>query len=196
MSESTSPRKSVHRLCAASITVMMMILMIICGDNVLPKLQPSCLTRDAAIVRTPQAPYVASWVHETTHRQSSLADGLPCAQAGICASGKCTKKCCGTTFRNVNGTCQRAKFAFEPCGSNEDCISHTCTNGGACSLPASKLGRALSIAASELAGIAFNLTNYPGQGFRFVTRVNGVPVILDSGSSSLIFCNLCRCVFL
>jgi hypothetical protein len=116
-----------------------------------------------------------------------LVDGLPCTSASGCASASCSDSCCGHTYRLHGRTCVRLLFHGAQCAEDAECLSQQCVNNRCAVGP----GRRLSTGDITLPnqGIPFSLVNEPTQGFRFEASVDGADLLLDTGSSSLIFCS-------
>ena len=86
------------------------------------------------------------------------------------------------------GVCHRGVFDGLPCQSSSECVSLDCRFG----VCGGGLKRRLAITGSldlPQSGISFELWDTKSAGFRMVSNVAGIPALMDTGSSSLIFCN-------
>jgi len=126
-------------------------------------------------------------------RRGLLRDGLACNSSVECSSQFCTQNCCGLTYRlESDGRCHRgSRFDGAICSGDAECFSNECDKGVCVS---KALNRRLLAETGSVtlpnSGIPFALENLLGYGgFRFVSNVQGVPMLMDTGSSSIIFCN-------
>jgi len=139
-------------------------------------------------------------------------DGRPCSRASDCLSRICSRGCCGDAFAatsNASFPCVKLKFSGASCTTDADCFTglacrSIAKDNGArkcqwlsrplVKAPGPRIGaesrRELQTGPLGLTpkGIPFTLTYYNSQGYRFITLVGGQPMIMDTGSTSFIFC--------